>query len=141
MNVQRFGTTKVSILGLPFGNPVKKWHLDVVPTKRHIVYYREGSDASSQRLWVGWSLCLRLSLLSPLHHFHWTCIIRLFFGYVGWYHFKLCLVSSSYSHLRATTCPPTFEVLWVKDRAPNFFFRCFVLRPTTTTKMWCNLLA
>ncbi len=27
-------------------------HLDVVPAKRHKVYYSEGSGASSQRLWV-----------------------------------------------------------------------------------------
>jgi hypothetical protein len=29
MNVQSFGTTKVPILGLPFGNPRDKWHLDI----------------------------------------------------------------------------------------------------------------
>ncbi len=52
----------------------KKWHLDVVPIERHKIHYREGSGASSQRLWVVWSLCLRLSLLSFLNHFHSICI-------------------------------------------------------------------
>jgi hypothetical protein len=33
-----------------FGSPKEKWHLDVIPMERHIVYYREGSGASSERL-------------------------------------------------------------------------------------------
>ncbi len=57
-----------------FGSFGEKWHLDVVPMERHIVYYREGSGASSQRLWAVWNLCLRLSLLSLSHHFHSMCI-------------------------------------------------------------------
>jgi hypothetical protein len=67
------------ILGLPFGNLEKKWHLDVVFVGRHKIYYREGSGASSQRLRAMWSLCLRLSLLSSPHHFHSTCTNHLFF--------------------------------------------------------------
>jgi hypothetical protein len=74
---------KTTILGLAFENPEEKWHLDVVRTERHIVYYREGSGASSQRLRVVQSLCLRLclksSLLSPPHHFHSTYTNRPFF--------------------------------------------------------------
>jgi hypothetical protein len=66
----KFWIGKVPILELPLGSPGKKWHLDVVPAKRYKVYYREGNGASSQRLRVGWSLGLRLSLLNPLHHFH-----------------------------------------------------------------------
>jgi len=54
-------------------NPREKWHLDVVSVKKHKVYHREGSSASSQKLQVVWSLCLKLSLLSPLHDFHSTC--------------------------------------------------------------------
>jgi hypothetical protein len=60
-------------------SPEKKWHLNVVPTERHKIYYREGSGASSQNMQVVWSLCLKLSLLSPSHHFHLICIDRLFF--------------------------------------------------------------
>jgi hypothetical protein len=61
-----------------FGTPTwefrgKKWHLDVVPMDRHKIYYREGSGASSQRLWAVWRLCLKLSLQSLLHHFHLIC--------------------------------------------------------------------
>jgi hypothetical protein len=59
------------------GSPRGKWHLDVILVERHKVYYREGSGASSQRLWAVWSLCLKLSLLSPPHHFHLTCTNRL----------------------------------------------------------------
>jgi len=50
MNVQSFGTTKVPVLGLPLGSPKEKWHLDVVLMDKHIIYYREGSGSSSQRL-------------------------------------------------------------------------------------------
>jgi hypothetical protein len=50
MGVQSFETTRVPVLGLPLGNPEEKWHLDVVLTKKHKVYYKEGSAASSQRL-------------------------------------------------------------------------------------------
>ncbi len=46
------------------------------PMERHKIYYREGIGASSQRLWAVWSLCLRLSLLSSLHHIHSTCTNR-----------------------------------------------------------------
>jgi len=51
MNIQNFRTTRVPILGLPFESLGEKWHLDVIPVERHIMYYREGSGASSQRLW------------------------------------------------------------------------------------------
>jgi hypothetical protein len=50
MNIQIFGATIVLILGLPLGSSREKWHLDVVPVKKHKAYYREGSGASSQRL-------------------------------------------------------------------------------------------
>jgi hypothetical protein len=43
---------RVSILGLPFGSPEKKCHLDVALTESHIAYYKEGNGASSQRLQV-----------------------------------------------------------------------------------------
>jgi hypothetical protein len=52
MNIQSLEITKVSILGLPFGSIGKKCHLDVAFTESHRVYYKEGSGASSQRLWV-----------------------------------------------------------------------------------------
>jgi hypothetical protein len=35
-----------------FGSPREKWHLDIITAERHIIYYKEGSCASSQRLWV-----------------------------------------------------------------------------------------
>jgi hypothetical protein len=92
----KFGTTKVRVLGLPLASLMEKWHLDVVPTKRHKIYYREGSGASSQMLRIVWSLCLRLSLLSLSHHFHSTCTNRLFFlDCVGWYHLEFSFVDSS----------------------------------------------
>jgi hypothetical protein len=47
MNIQTFEIEKVLVLGLPLG---KKCHLDVTPMESHIVYYREGSVAFSQRL-------------------------------------------------------------------------------------------
>jgi hypothetical protein len=50
MNIQNFETTKVPILGLPLGSLEKKSHLDVALGKTHGIYYRERSDASSQRL-------------------------------------------------------------------------------------------
>jgi hypothetical protein len=74
MSVQSFKTTKVPILGLPLGSFEEKWQLDVVPAKKHKVYYKEGSGASSQRLRVVWSLFLRLALLNWSHNFHLTCI-------------------------------------------------------------------
>ncbi len=52
MNVQFFGTRRVLILGLPFGSSEKKCHLDVGLMESHKIYYREGSGASSQRLWA-----------------------------------------------------------------------------------------
>jgi len=70
---QSFGTTKVLVLGLPFRSFEEKWHLHVIPIERHKIYYREGSDASSQRLWAMKSLCMRLFQLSPSHHLHSTC--------------------------------------------------------------------
>jgi hypothetical protein len=63
-------------------SPIKKWHLDVILAERHRVYYREGSDASSKKLWAVWSLCLMFSLLSVLHHFHLICINRPLFLFV-----------------------------------------------------------
>jgi hypothetical protein len=42
MNIQSFGTIKVLILGFPLGSFREKWHLDVIPTKKHKVYYRGG---------------------------------------------------------------------------------------------------
>jgi hypothetical protein len=65
MSVQNFKIVRVSILGLPLGNPdnlKKKCHLDVAPTKNHPVKYKEGNGTSSQRL----------SLLSLPHHLHLT---------------------------------------------------------------------
>jgi hypothetical protein len=50
MNVQNFGTTKVPILGCPFGSREKKCHLDVAPMKRHKIYYKEGNGASSPKV-------------------------------------------------------------------------------------------
>jgi hypothetical protein len=78
MNIQSFRTTTVPILGLPFGSPEKKWHLNVVPTEKHKIYYKEQSGASSQRLQAMLSLCLKLSLLSPSHHFHSICTNHFF---------------------------------------------------------------
>jgi hypothetical protein len=78
MNIQTFGTTRVLILGHPLGSPKEKWHLDLIPMKKHKVYSREESGASFQRLQVVWRLCLRLSLLNLLHHFYSTCINCLF---------------------------------------------------------------
>jgi hypothetical protein len=52
MSIQSFETVKISILGFPFKSPGKKFHLDVAPMKNHRIYYREGSGASSQWLWV-----------------------------------------------------------------------------------------
>ncbi len=50
MSVQSFETIIIQVLGLPFGTPKEKWHLDVVPIERHIIYYKAGSGASSQKL-------------------------------------------------------------------------------------------
>jgi hypothetical protein len=52
MSVQRFGTTIVLVLGLPFGSFEEKWHLDVVSAEMHQIYYTEGNGTSSQRLWA-----------------------------------------------------------------------------------------
>jgi hypothetical protein len=52
MNVQSFGTTRVPNLGIPFGSPMEKCHLNVIPAKRHRIYYNEGNGVSSQRLKV-----------------------------------------------------------------------------------------
>ncbi len=52
MNNHNFRTIKVPVLGLSLSNPEKKWHLDVVPVEKHIIHYRTGSGASSQRLWA-----------------------------------------------------------------------------------------
>jgi hypothetical protein len=62
-----------------FGSFREKWHFDVVLAERHKIYYKEGSGASSQRLWVVWRLCLKLFLLNPLDHFHSTCTNRSLF--------------------------------------------------------------
>jgi hypothetical protein len=39
-------------LGLPLGSLGKKCHLDVASVDNYIIYYKEGSGASSQRLWA-----------------------------------------------------------------------------------------
>jgi hypothetical protein len=43
MNIKSFGT---------LGSLGEKWHLDVVLMEMHIIYYKERSGASSQRLWA-----------------------------------------------------------------------------------------
>jgi hypothetical protein len=133
MNVQSFGRTIILVLGLPFESPKEKWHLDVVSTKKHIIYYREGSGAFSQRLWAMWSLCLRLTLLNPSHHFYSTYINRPLFLVVQvdiilnsclWIHpspipelqhtllppkcYKLRIVSQLFSSSVVFTLGPTF---------------------------------
>jgi hypothetical protein len=35
-----------------FGIPTWECHLDVAPVKNHRIYYKEGSGASSQRVWI-----------------------------------------------------------------------------------------
>jgi hypothetical protein len=50
ISVQSFRTLWILVLGLPFGSFRGKWHLDVVRVKRHIIYYREGNDAFSQKV-------------------------------------------------------------------------------------------
>jgi len=47
MSVQNFGTIRFPILGLPFGSPEKKCHLDVTLAESHIVYYKKESGAYS----------------------------------------------------------------------------------------------
>jgi hypothetical protein len=128
MNGQSFGTTRVPVLGIPLGSPEEKWHLDVVLAERHIIYYREGNGASSQRLWSMWRLCLRLFLLSPPHYFHSICINHLF----SW----LCRLISSWIFacefililiLELQHILLTLEVLWVKERTPTYFsFNVFI---------------
>jgi hypothetical protein len=51
-------------------------HLGILGKSDIWMFYREGSGDSSQRLWAMWSICLRLPLLSPSHHFHSTCTNR-----------------------------------------------------------------
>jgi len=102
----KFGTTKVRVLGLPLGSLVEKWHSDVILTKRHKIYYREGSGASPQMLWIMWSLCLRLSLLSLSHHFHSTCTNRLFFLVVIILNSHLWIRPSPILELQHTLLPP-----------------------------------
>jgi hypothetical protein len=46
----KFWNSKSPNFGTPTWESRGKWHLDVVPIKKHRVYYREGSGASSQRL-------------------------------------------------------------------------------------------
>jgi hypothetical protein len=77
MNIENFGIVKIPVFGLLLGSPTKKCHLDVTLTKSHKVHYKEGSGASSQRLQVMWSLCLKLSLLNPPYYLHSICINRL----------------------------------------------------------------
>jgi len=52
MNVQSFEIVKVPILGLPLGSLGKIYHLNVALAKSHKVYYKKGSGAFSQMLWV-----------------------------------------------------------------------------------------
>jgi hypothetical protein len=47
-----FEITIVLILGLLFESLGKKCHLDVALMESQKIYYKEGSGASSQRLWV-----------------------------------------------------------------------------------------
>jgi len=42
MSVQSYETTRVPILGLPFGNPGTKCHLDVAPAKSQKNIIRRG---------------------------------------------------------------------------------------------------
>jgi hypothetical protein len=101
--------------------------------ERHRIYYREGSGASSQRLWAMWRLCLRLFLLSLSHHFHSICTNCPLFLVV-----QIDLILNSHlwfcpnpiSKLKHALLPTT-EVLQVKKYAPTlFFFHCFTLGPT-----------
>jgi len=45
-----FETTRVPIFRILLESPRKKCHLNVAPMESHKIYYREGSDASSQSL-------------------------------------------------------------------------------------------
>jgi hypothetical protein len=120
MNIQSFETTRV--LGL--ASPKEKWHLDVVPMVRHRLYYKEGNDASFQRLQVVWNLCLRLSLLTPAHHFHSSCTNRPFFLVV-----QVDIILNSHlwdrpipiSELQHTLLPPKcYELGYVPQCYPSF---------------------
>ncbi len=62
--------------GLPLGSLEEKWHLDLVPTKKHKLYYREGSGALL-KVAGHVKLTLEVISLSPSHHFHSTCINHL----------------------------------------------------------------
>ncbi len=42
MSGQNFETTKVLVLGLSLGSLEEKWHLDVIPAERHIIYLGRG---------------------------------------------------------------------------------------------------
>jgi hypothetical protein len=132
MSIQSFGTTWIPLLGLPLESLKEKWHSDVVLAEKHKVYYKEGNDASSQRLRIMWSLCLRLSLLNTLHNFHLTCTNHPFFLVVQVdLILKSCLwvCHSPILELQHTLLPP--KVSWVRKCAPTFFsFRCFIMGPT-----------
>jgi hypothetical protein len=133
MIIQSFGITRVPSLGILLGSPGEKWHLDVVPCGEAQIYYREGSGTSSQRLWVVWSLCLRLSLLSPLHHFHSTCTNCLLFLVVQVnivLNSRLWVLPSPISEFQHTLLPPKCCEL---KNIPQLY-------PFSTVSLWDPLL-
>jgi hypothetical protein len=118
--------------GIPIRESQEKWYLDVVSIKRHIIYYREGSGAFSQRLWAMWSLCLKLTLLNSSHHFYSTYINRLFFLVVQVdiiLNFCLWIHPSPISELQHNLLHPKCYKLGI---VPQLFssFVVFILRPT-----------
>ncbi len=95
--------------------------------ERHKVYYREGNGASSQRLQAVWSLCVRLSLLNPSHHFHSTYTNRLFFLVVQ-VDIILWIRPNPILEIQHTFLPPKCCEL---RAGPNrYCFHCFTLGPT-----------
>jgi hypothetical protein len=44
MRLQNFRAIRVPILRFPFGSLKIKCHLDIIPMKKHIIYYKEEGD-------------------------------------------------------------------------------------------------
>ncbi len=79
MNVQSFGTTRVSL-----GSPREKWHLDVVPMERYRIYYREGS---------GCLLPKAMGYVTTRNFGFCNCLLQLKFSCMQHMQLQICVVA------------------------------------------------
>jgi hypothetical protein len=106
----------LEILGLQFGSPRTKWHLDVGPVARHRKYYK-GEGGAFPQYWAMVSfvvyVCLWLVCAQKMLQ---LCTNQLIFGLCKSMWMIDLLVTRPNPHPEVPACPFTLEMLQAKER-------------------------